>query len=337
MSMRQPASIPRVMTIRRVARWLKVLVLALVVLSPAVALAGPRSGGSFGGRLGFRSGGGMTAPRSYSGGGSNYGYGGGSHFFFLPSWGWGGGYGYGGGLFSTILLLVAVGVGASLVMRAVRAARTGGQRSGGGAGLSSMWGSSDDDEAAAVQGRSYLYKLQLALGRSARSIQDRLSQFAAQGDTTSEAGLAALLQQSALELLRNKDAIRYAAAEARGPMSLTNAETAMNGVSLSERSRFQLERVRVADGRTARSDAPAEEGKEALELVVVTVVAATRTPLEKFRPIGSADELGALLAELGGVSPDGLLGLEVIWTPADANDSMTETDVMTTYPELRSL
>jgi len=337
MSMRQPASIPRVMTIRRVARWLKVLVLALVVLSPAVALAGPRSGGSFGGRLGCRSGGGMTAPRSYSGGGSNYGYGGGSHFFFLPSWGWGGGYGYGGGLFSTILLLVAVGVGASLVMRAVRAARTGGQRSGGGGGLSSMWGSSDDDEAAAVQGRAYLYKLQLALGRSARSIQDRLSQFAAQGDTTSEAGLAALLQQSALELLRNKDAIRYAAAEARGPMSLTNAETAMNGVSLSERSRFQLERVRVADGRTARSDAPAEEGKEALELVVVTVVAATRTPLEKFRPIGSADELGALLAELGGVSPDGLLGLEVIWTPADANDSMTETDVMTTYPELRSL
>jgi uncharacterized membrane protein len=333
MSIRQPASIPRVMTIRRVSRWLKVLVLALVVLSPALALAGPRSGGSFGGRLGFRSGGGMTAPRSYSGGGSNYGYGGGSHFFFLPSWGWGGGYGYGGGLFSTIFLLVAVGVGASLVMRAVRAARAG----GGQRGMSSMWGSPDDDEAAAVQGRAYLYKLQLALGRSARSIQDRLSQFAAQGDTTTEAGLAALLQQSALELLRNKDSIRYAAAEARGPMSLTNAETAMNGVSLSERSRFQLERVRVADGRTARSDAPAEEGKDALELVVVTVVAATRTPLEKFRAIASADELAALLAELGGMSPDGLLGLEVIWTPADANDSMTETDVMTTYPELRSL
>ena len=130
-----------------------------------------------------------------------------------------------------------------------------------------------------MQGRAYLYKLQLALGRSARGIQDRLAEFAAQGDTTSEAGLAALLQQSALELLRNKDSIRYAAAEARGPMSLTNAETAMNGVSLAERSRFQVERVRVADGRAARSDAPAEEGKEALELVVVTLVAATRTPL----------------------------------------------------------
>ena len=32
-----------------------------------------------------------------------------------------------------------------------------------------------------------------------------------------------------------------------------------------------------------------------------------------------------------------LLGLEVIWTPADPEDSLTETDLMTTYPELRSI
>jgi len=53
--------------------------------------------------------------------------------------------------------------------------------------------------------------------------------------------------------------------------------------------------------------------------------------------VGTVDELAALLSELGDVAPSGLLGLEVIWTPADANDSMTETDVMTTYPELKSL
>jgi uncharacterized membrane protein len=220
-----------------------------------------------------------------------------------------------------------------MVMRAVRRVR----QSGPGGGLGSMWGAPDDDERAVAQGRAYLYKLQLGLGRSARGIQERLSEFAAKGDTSSEAGLASLLQQSALELLRHKDSIRYAAAEGRGPMTLTNAETAMNGVSLSERSRFQVERVRVADGRAARSEAPAEEGKEALELVVVTLVAATRTPLERFKAVTTVADLTALLSELGGVPPTGLLGLEVIWTPADENDSMTESDVMTTYPELRSL
>jgi len=325
------------MTMRRGLRWLSVSLLALVVLLPALALAGPRSGGSFSGRSGFRS-----AP-SYSGGGRDYGRstysgGSGSHFIVVPGWGWGGGYGYGGGggLLGTLIVLAAVGIGASMLMRAVRRSRAAGP---GGGGLSALFGpsSSGDDESLNLQGRAYLYKLQIAIGRSGRGIQDRLAVFAAQGDTSSEAGLAGLLQQSALELLRNKDSIRYAAAEARGPMTLTNAETAMNGVSLAERSRFQLERVRVADGRAARSDAPAEEGKEALEMVVVTLVAATRVPLERFRAVSTADELSALLTELGGVSQAGLLGLEVIWTPADANDSMTETDVMTTYPELRSL
>ncbi len=188
-----------------------------------------------------------------------------------------------------------------------------------------------------MPGRAYLYRLQLALGRSARGVQERLADFAASGDTSTEAGLTALLQQTALELLREKDAVRYALADARGPMSLTNAETAMNGLALAERGRFQIERVRGADGRVSRSDAPAEEGKEALELVVVTLLAATRTPLASFAQPSSPQELGALLSELGGVSPDAMLGLEVVWTPADSNDSMTETDVMTTYPELRSI
>jgi uncharacterized membrane protein len=85
------------------------------------------------------------------------------------------------------------------------------------------------------------------------------------------------------------------------------------------------------------STAAAEEGKEALELVVVTVVAATRTPLGNFKAVTSLEELETLLSELGATSPDGLLGLEVIWTPADENDSLTEMDVMTTYPDLRGI
>jgi uncharacterized membrane protein len=315
----------------------KLLVLSLalfaLVLLPALALAGPRSGGSFGGRMGFRSGGGMSTPRSYSGGGSRSYYGGGGthSFHFFPSFGWGwGGYGYGGGmgLVGTIVALLVVGVAVASVSRALRASRSGG-------GM--PWGQTDMDEVETYAGRGYLYKLQLALGRSARGIQERLGAFAAQGDTHSESGLAALLQQTSLELLREKDAIRYASSEARGPMSLTNAETAMNGVSLAERSRFQVERVRSADGRLQQSTVAAEEGREALELVVVTIVVATRAPLQQFATVTTEEQLEKLLAELGGVSPSGLLGMEVIWTPADSNDSMTETDVMTTYPELRSL
>jgi uncharacterized membrane protein len=297
---------------------------ALLAL-PALALAGPRSGSSFGGRLGFRNGGGFSMPRS---GSSGYGYSGGGHsFFFLPSFGWGG-MGYGGG-FSSLLVLGVLGFAAFSLVRAARR-----YRSGGGGGWNS-WGAPSDDDQVDL-GRGYVYRLQIGLGRSGRGIQERLARFAAEGDTNSESGLAALLQQTALELLREKDSIRYAGVDASGPMSLTNAETKLNSFSLAERSRFQIERVRGADGRVRHATEAAEEGKEALEYVVVTLVVATRTPVANFKTAADRAQLESLLAQLGSATPGGLLGLEVIWTPADPNDSMTETDVMTTYPDLRS-
>jgi uncharacterized membrane protein len=323
----------------RRARWL-VVVLALfaIVFLPLAATAGPRSGGSFGGRTGFRSGGGFSGGGYSSGGGFSsspgygrsygYGYDSGPHFFFLPSWGGGWGYGGGIGLFGTLFVMAIAGVAVLSVMRAIRRSSN---RSQG-------WAPDyDDDEPQVAPGRAYLYRLQLALGRSGRGVQQRLAEFAEKGDTSTEAGLAALLQQTALELLREKDAVRYVGADGRGPMSLTNAETTMNSLSLAERSRFQVERVRAADGRVKASTLAAEEGREALELVVITLLVATRAPIGNFKAVASLEDLEALLADLGGVSPDGLLGLEVVWTPADENDSMTETDVMTTYPELRGI
>jgi len=315
---------------RSAKRFLSILALLAMLILPALALAGPRSGGSFGSRGGFRSSPSYSMPRSYSSPGYGSGYGGGSHFFFLPGWGWGGGYGFGGG-FGTLIVLAVVGYSVFAIARAVRRARQGGD----GAWTSGYPG--QDDEVQVAPGRAYVYKLQIGLGRSARGVQQRLEQFATSGDTESEAGLATLLQQSALELLRNKDSIRYAGAEANGPMSLTNAETKMNGLALAERSRFAVERVRSAGGRVNRASDAAVEGREALELVLVTMIVATRTPLQSFQAVTTHDEVEAALAELGGVSPGGLLGLEVVWTPADPDDSMTETDVMTTYPELRSL
>ena len=300
------------------------------------AFAGPRSGASFGGRTGFRTGGGFSAPRS-----SGYGYRGGTNIYVAPhyglGWGWGGGYGFGGGggLFSPSLLVFGVlGIaGAFWAVSRLRRNRT----SNPAWGL--MGGDESDDDVSALhqQGRAYVYRLQLALGRSARGIQDRLTQFAEQGDAETEAGLASLLQQTALELLREKDSIRYAGGDAAGPLSLTNAETKLNTLALAERSRFQVERVRGAGAKLRRSDAAAEEGREALEYIVVTVVVATRAPLGDWKNLSEPAEVAAVLGQLGGVSPAGMLGLEVIWTPADPRDSMTETDLMTTYPDLRSL
>jgi uncharacterized membrane protein len=309
-------------SIRRLA-----FVLTLSALLSGPALAGPRSGASFGSRGGFRSGAGSLS-RGYQTGRSGYG-GGGSGFFFLPSFGWGlGGYGTGGGLglMGSLVLLGVVGLGAVAVMRAVRRAVR--------RGTPDAW---SDDEVDEGSGESYVCKVQLGLGRSARRLQGRLADFASQGDTSSEAGLAELLHQTALELLREKDSIRYALAEASGPMSMTNGETRLNATAMAERARFEVERIRVADGSVRRSQAAASVGAEPLEYLVVTVIVATRVPLASIHAVSDRESLEAALGELGAIPSHSLLGLEVVWTPADAEDSLTETDLMTTYPELRSL
>jgi uncharacterized membrane protein len=272
-------------------------------------------------------------PRSYSTGRS--GYGGGSHFVFLPSFGWGwGGYGGGGGMgpFGTLMLLGLVGFGAVMIARALRRGTSGAQRG---------WslGNTDDDydDAGVLPDRAYVYKVQFGLGRSARGIQDRLARFAAEGDTSSSAGLAQLLQQTSLELMRERHSIRYGSVEATGPMSLTNGETKMNGAALAERSRFAVERVRGADGTVRKSDTAVAEGAEVLEYVMVTVIIAARQPVLDIKELTDQEQLRQVLGSLGGVPPNALLGLEVIWTPADPQDALTSNDLLTGYPDLRSL
>ncbi|MES1165332.1 MAG: DUF1517 domain-containing protein, partial [Verrucomicrobiota bacterium] len=237
------------------ARWfVSAFLLAALAVMPALAWSAPRSGSSFGGRV-FRSSGGFSAPRSSGSYGNRVG--GGHSVFFLPSFGWGwGGMGGGGGGFSSLLVLGVLGFAAFSLIRVARRYR--GSEGGGWGG--SGWNRDNDDERVALD-QGYVYRMQVALGRSARGLQDRLARYASEGDTSSEAGLASMAQQVALELMREKDAIRSASVDASGPMSLTNAETNMNGLALAERARFQVERLRGADGKVRRSDAVAEEGR----------------------------------------------------------------------------
>jgi uncharacterized membrane protein len=89
-------------------------------------------------------------------------------------------------------------------------------------------------------------------------------------------------------------------------------------------------------GKLRRSDAAATVGQEALEFLVVTVLVATRAPFGEIAKIDDRSGLDRALPRWALCRP-APARLEVIWTPADPEDSLTETDLMTTYPELRSV
>lgn len=312
----------------RFLRWACVTLLAVWLLATTTEAFARRSGGSFSGRGGFRS-----APTRSPSGSYRPSYGGGSNVIVMPGFGWGmGGYGIGGfGGMGSLLMLGMLGLAGFYVFRSFRNAA---RRSGG---MQGAYGGHDDYDQDVRPDRAYVYKLQLALGRSARGLQDRLSKFAEEGDTSSESGLAALLSQTALELTREKDSIRYAGVLSEGPLPLSQGESRMNSLALAERSRFDVERVRSADGTVRKAAEVLPESAEVLEFIVVTVIVATRQPVGTWKEVTDHTQVESVITALGAVGPQELLGLEVIWTPADPTDSLTQNDLFASYPNLKSI
>lgn len=285
---------------------------------------------SSGGRIG---GGGFRTPtriappsRTYAppggyGGGYGGGYypgGGGFGFpFLVPIFGVGGGF---GGLF-TILIFLSI---AGFLVRTFRSV----QSDGSGYEIGSPTVS--------------VTKLQVGLLSEARSLQADLNRIAEIADTGSPAGLAQVLQETTLALLRHPEYWIYAG----GQTQLTNlqaAENQFNRLALAERSKFSAETLSNVDNllkHGADRQALPSTGdlatldKDPGEYIVVTLLVATQGKLQ-LPSINSSQELRQAISQLGSVSSENLLALEVLWTPQAEGDTLTSDEVVAQYPDLQ--
>ena len=307
------------------------LVLTLVLGNADGALAA-RSGGRIGG-------GSFRAPaRSYSSpsrtyaprGGGYYpggGFGGGFGFpFLLPFFGFGGGF---GGLFS-ILIFISI---ANFLVQSFR-------RAGGG---------TDELGNSAPTTTVSVARLQVGLLAEARGLQAELDSLALKADTDTATGRAQVLQESTLALLRHPEYWAYAGAESV-QTRLEAAEAKFNQFSLAERSKFTEEtlsnynnQLRQAgssnilpglqeNGALVASDLNSDPG----EFIVVTVIVGTQGKLQ-LPAVKNSEDLRQALRQIGGVSSEQLLAVEVLWTPQANGDTLTADDMLAGYPDLRSI
>ncbi|XHX77861.1 MAG: DUF1517 domain-containing protein [Stenomitos frigidus ULC029] len=286
----------------------------------ALAAGGGRiGGGSF--RAPSRT---YSAPRSYApGGGYRGGYGG----------GYGGGFGFplvfpflfsgGGGLFS-ILIFLAV---ANFLVQSFRRSR-----------------SDDDSLGYSTENPTIsVVKLQVGLLAEARDLQADLNKIAQKADTSSTAGLAEVLQESTLALLRHPEYWIYAGSTVQ-QTRLEGAEAQFNRLLIAERSKFSGETLSNVNNQLKQAStsslAVAEKGGALAqadgpgEYIIVTLLVGTQGKLELPKVNGS-DDLKLALQQLGGVSSDRLLALEVLWTPQAEGDVLTNEDVVMQYPDLK--
>jgi len=298
--------------------------IAVLVFSNAGQALAARSGGRIGGGS-FRR---PAATRSYQPpsrypGGGYYPGGGGFGFpFLIPFLGIGGGF---GGLF-TILIFIAI---ANFLVQSFR-------RVSDGSGTALGYGDSY------INPPVSLTRLQVGLLAQARSLQTELNQIAQTANTGSVEGLDSVLQETVLALLRHPEYWAYAASETQ-QARLEAAEEQFNRLVIAERSKLQAETLSNVDRQLRQSTQKSLSGSESAQIalaegpgeyIVVTLLVAAQGNL-KLPSINSVEDLRLALNQLGSVSSEQLLALEVLWEPQAEGDTLTSEELISEYPNLK--
>lgn len=292
-----------------------VLMLVLSQTQGAWAASGGRiGGGSF--RMPSRT---YSSPsRTYAPPGGGYYPGGGFGYpFLIPSFGVGFGF---SGLFTVMIFLAIAG----FLVNTLRSAQSG------------------DDLGYSDNPTVSVAKLQVGLLSEARSLQVDLNRIAEVADTGSKEGLAQVLQETTLSLLRHPEYWVYAGEQTQ-VTSLNAAENQFNRLALAERSKLSAETLSNFDNLLKHGESGqalpaagdlATLDKDPGEYIVVTMLVAAQGKLQ-LPSINSSQDLRQAISQIGSVSSDKLLALEVLWTPQASGDTLSSDDVVAQYPDLK--
>jgi uncharacterized membrane protein len=259
---------------------------------------------------------GYSSSRGYSSGGIGFP-------FLLPFFGFGGGF---GGLF-TILIFIGI---ANFLVNTLR--RTG----------------EENNELGYTNNSTIsVGRVQVGLLSNARSLQIELDQLAERADTGSAIGRAQILQEASLTLLRHPEYWVYVGAESQ-QSRLEAAEAKFNQLVLAERSKFTEETLSNVNNQLRQTPAhksllsqqngelvnQTDLSQEVGEYIVVTILVGVEGTLQ-LPVVKNSEDLRQALRQIGGISSDRLLTVEILWTPQDSSDTLTSDDMLTGYPDLK--
>lgn len=175
-------------------------------------------------------------------------------------------------------------------------------------------------------------RLRVALLASAKDIKDNLEMMVEEGDTSNEEGLATILQNTTLALLRHLNEVVYASGEIyQGNMA--DAEQTYNRLSMEERSKISEELLGNVSG-----DRKVEHYKNnnCNEYILVSLLVAIESPFS-LKSTDSASNLSDNLIALGAIPPEGLQALEIIWQPEGDKEVLSKDELLSLYPNLVSI
>ena len=245
-----------------------------------------------------------------------------SSFFIGPGFGYGFGMGpglyYGGGGFFNILMLAMFFVFVSNMLQNLQ----------NGAGFG--------DGLVAGGDSISVVKIQVGLLGTARSLQRDLERIADRADTSTPEGLHYVLEETVLALLRNPEYCVYGYATSKVCRGPEQAEEVFNDLSIDERGKFEKETLVNVNSRKNSATAGVKSGEDTNDYILVTIIAACDGGV-KMPEITDASDMKTALKRLGAVRVEALQAVEVLWTPQEDGDVLTQIELLRDYPILVNL
>jgi uncharacterized membrane protein len=179
---------------------------------------------------------------------------------------------------------------------------------------------------------------QLALLATARTLQRDLQHYADAAITNTVVGLASALREAIMAFRRYREYWRYGVVHVQRLSTIDEAERAFNQAISQERAKLSEELTTNIEG--VRRQAPrlnSPKTDEVGQYLVVSLIVATGYPEFTEYRTPALHDMEDTLERLGTLLAADLLGLEVIWTPEHAADTLTEDELLAEYPELSGL
>lgn len=299
-----------------------VLLGLLLMYDPNSALAA--SGGRIGGGS-FSSRSSSSSSRSYSvphtSGGASFSY---SAPYYGPSPFFGGG----GGIYVGPAVGVGVGAGSSLFLILVGFAAF--------VLVSGFLSDRSESSVLTAAEKTSVLKLQVGLLGSGRTLQRDLNRIAETADTSSPAGLSYILTETTLALLRHPDYCISGYSSVDVKRSIEDGEKRFNKLSIEERGKFDEETLVNVNNIKRQSSTVKRASGFSNEYIVITILVAAEG-VHKLPTINGSGDLKEALQKLGAIPSSKILAVEVLWTPQNENDTLSERELLEDYPLLRPL
>lgn len=294
----------------------------LLSCDPHSALAA--SGGRVGGKS-FSSHSSSSSSRSYStrSPGSRFSY---SAPYYAPSpFGFSGG---GGGVYFGPAFGVGVGAGSGvfLIMMGFAAFVL----------VSGFLSDRSGDSVLTATEKTSVIKLQVGLLGMARSLQKDLNRIAEVADTSTPEGLSYVLTETTLALLRQPDFCISGYSSVDVKRSIEDGEKRFNQLSIEERGKFDEETLVNVNNIKRKGTRSQRASGFSNEYIVITILVAAEG-VTKLPAINSSADLKEALQKLASIPSRKTMAVEVLWTPQNENDTLSERELLEDYPLLRPL